>query len=86
LVCFNPYLEGGFGNATFDPPFKNQLGIESNCMSCHRAAAWPGSTALYVANGLVKPGDPVFFSGNTKSDFVWGQADVKPPPTPAGKN
>jgi hypothetical protein len=86
LVCFNPYLEGGFGNSTFEPNFKNQLGIESNCMSCHRAAAWPGSTALYVANGLVRPGDPVFFTGNTKSDFVWGQADVNPPPPPPGKN
>jgi hypothetical protein len=80
LVCYNPYLEAGFGNNVFDPPFKNQLGIESNCISCHRAAAWPGSTALYVANGLVKPGDPVFFTGNTKSDFVWGQASVPPPP------
>ncbi|VTS03671.1 Uncharacterized protein OS=Sinorhizobium meliloti (strain SM11) GN=SM11_chr0905 PE=4 SV=1 [Gemmata massiliana] len=79
LVCYNPYLEAGFGNNVFDPPFKNQLGIESNCMSCHRAAAWPGSTALYVSNGLVKPGDPVFFTGNTKADFVWGQTNVNPP-------
>lgn len=80
VVCFNPYLEAGFGNSTF-APFKNQLGIESNCMTCHRAAAF-GDNALYVSNGIVRPGDPVFFTGNTKTDFSWGQALVQPTSTP----
>jgi hypothetical protein len=79
LTCYNPYLEAGFGNDVFARP--GQLGIESNCMSCHRAAAW-GPNANYVANGVIDPGDPQFFTGNTKTDFLWGLADTFVPPTP----
>lgn len=69
-VCFNPYLEAGFDNAVFAKP--GQLGIESNCMSCHRCAAWPGASSKYIANGAIDPGDPFFFTGTTKTDFLWG--------------
>jgi hypothetical protein len=72
-------LEAGFGNDVFARP--GQLGIESNCMSCHRAAAW-GPNAKYVANGVIDPGDPQFFTGNTKTDFLWGLADTFVAPTP----
>lgn len=78
LTCYNPYLEAGFGNDVFVRP--GQLGIESNCMSCHRAASW-GPNAHYVANGVIDPGDPQFFTGNTKTDFLWGLADTFVPPT-----
>ena len=83
LTCYNPYLEAGFGNTTFDPPNKGQLGIESNCMSCHRAAAWPRERPnRYVANGVIDPADPVYFAGKTKTDFLWGIPNgVKPPPS-----
>jgi hypothetical protein len=81
-VCFNPYLEAGFGNKVFEKP--QQLGIESNCMSCHRAAAWPGSTGKYIANGLIDASDPFFFTGNTKTDFVWALPEDVQTPT-AGK-
>jgi hypothetical protein len=82
-VCYNPYLEAGFGNAVFVRP--NQLGIESNCMSCHRCAAWPARTTAqprrnYVANGLIDPGDPSLFGDKTKTDFLWGVADGRSPP------
>jgi hypothetical protein len=77
LTCYNPYLEAGFDNGVFARP--GQLGIESNCMSCHRAAAW-GPNANYVANGVIDPGDAQFFTGNTKTDFLWGLADTFPPP------
>jgi hypothetical protein len=86
VVCFNPYLEADFDNSTFVRP--GQLGIESNCMSCHRAAAWPApnlpNNAQYLtANGILKPDDP-YFQGMTKVDFVWGFGDDVPaPPTPA---
>jgi hypothetical protein len=81
VVCFNPYLEAGFDNSVFVRP--GQLGIESNCMSCHRCAAWPATTTTqqnpnYVANGLIDPGDPTLFGGKTKTDFLWGVADGRP--------
>jgi hypothetical protein len=80
-VCYNPYLEAGFGNTVFVRP--NQLGIQSNCMSCHRCAAWPATTkdkpnSNYVGNGIVDPGDPALFADKTKTDFLWGVADGRP--------
>ena len=86
VLCFNPYLEAGFDNSTFAKP--GQLGIESNCMSCHRAATWPppslpNNAAYFTANGILKADDP-YFQGTTKVDFIWGFADdVTPPPPPS---
>jgi hypothetical protein len=86
LTCYNPFLEAGFDNDVFVRP--GQLGIESNCMSCHRCAAWPmllpgQQKRNYVANGLIDPGDPDLFTGKTKTDFLWGIADrVRPPQSP----
>jgi hypothetical protein len=86
VVCYNPYLEAGFSQTTF-PVTQGQLGIESNCMSCHRTAAWPPPAYVtqgqgfqyFTGNGLIKPGDS-YFTGMTKVDFVWGFAvDVNPP-------
>jgi len=84
ILCFNPYLEAGFDESTFNPPRPGQLGIESNCMSCHRCAAWPGNNAFYTANGIIDPGDPTFFTNTTKTDFLWGipSAVAVPPPGP----
>ena len=94
VVCYNPYLEAEFSQKTF-PVTQGQLGIESNCMSCHRTAAWPPPSYVtdqqgfryFTGNGLIKPGDS-YFKGMTKVDFVWGFAvDVNSPaaspsPTP----
>lgn len=82
VVCYNPYLEAGFSNATFTTP--GQLGIESNCMSCHRTAVWPfnGNGPYFTGNGLIKPGDS-YFKGTTKTDFVWGLPEDVPTPTPS---
>jgi hypothetical protein len=81
VVCFSPYLEAGFSNATFTKP--GQLGIESNCMSCHRTAAWPFNVngPYFTANGLIKPGDN-YFKGMTKTDFIWGLPEDVPTPPP----
>jgi hypothetical protein len=83
VVCFSPYLEAEFDNTTFVKP--GQLGIESNCMICHRAATWPPpnlrGASYFTANGILKPNDP-YFQGTTKVDFIWGFADdVTPPPS-----
>ena len=91
-LCYNPYLETNFDNSTFVYP--NQIGTQSNCISCHRAAVWPtippasaGSGAIpnpsYVSFGVIDPGDPYLFGGQTKTDFLWGlQNNVFPPASP----
>ena len=81
VVCYNPYLEAGFSNASFSTP--GQLGIESNCMSCHRTAAWPFNVngPYFTGNGLIKPGDS-YFNGTTKTDFLWGLPEDVPTPAP----
>ena len=83
LTCFNPYLETGFSDTDFVYTL-GQRGIESNCMSCHRTAAWPGPDQRYAGNGVIDPGNPDIFGGKTKTDFLWGIADrVKQPPAQA---
>jgi hypothetical protein len=87
IVCYSPYLEAQFDNSVFGRP--GQLGIESNCMSCHRLASWPrtiktdqGEDKLkFIANGLVDPGDPALFGKRTKTDFVWGMRNIPIPTT-----
>jgi hypothetical protein len=89
-LCFNPFLETGFGNSTFVYP--GQLGTESNCISCHRAAVWPAIPPAnapsgsinpgYVSNGVISPADPYLFSGQTKTDFLWGVQNNVPTPAP----
>jgi len=82
VTCFNPYLEAGFDPSAFVYT-TGQTGIQSNCMSCHRTAAWPGPDQLYAANGVIDPSNPTIFAGKTKTDFLWGIADrVAAPPGP----
>ncbi|HTU89583.1 MAG TPA: hypothetical protein VMF69_05745 [Gemmataceae bacterium] len=87
VLCFNPYLEADFDNDTF--ALTEQVGIESNCISCHRAATWPPPSfpskpkaQYFTGNGLLRSSHP-YFTGTTKVDFLWGFAlDVLPPPVP----
>lgn len=60
-VCFNPWLETGLHGID---------GVQSNCMTCHRLAAWPGFATGYKANGFVSPDDPIFADA-VKLDFLW---------------
>lgn len=73
LVCFNPYLETNlFGTLRGDVGSRDSInwyGVFSNCMSCHRMAAWEVSN--YIPNGYINPADSVLFSKNTKTDFLW---------------
>jgi len=72
LVVYNPYLEtnltgtvpNGRGDST-----TTWFGVFSNCMSCHRMAAWPNND--YVPGGFIGAGDPKFFQNNLKTDFLW---------------
>lgn len=73
VVTFNPYLETNlFGVLKADVSSRDSIhwyGVFSNCMSCHRMAAWEISN--YIPNGNIDPADPVLFSKNTKTDFLW---------------
>jgi hypothetical protein len=73
LISFNPYLETNLiGTLSSEVGSKDTItwyGAFSNCMSCHRMAAWEQST--YIPNGNIDPANPVLFSNNTKTDFLW---------------
>jgi hypothetical protein len=73
LISFNPYLETNLvGTLSSEVGSKDTItwyGVFSNCMSCHRMAAWGPST--YIPNGNIDPADSVLFSNNTKTDFLW---------------
>lgn len=84
LIAFNPYLETNLQGtvATADGRKIEWTGVDSNCMSCHRMAAWkpnpdpqPGQsnhrTPGYRPGGLISPDDPEIFAGYTKLDFLW---------------
>lgn len=72
-IQFNPYLETNlFGTLTSQVGSKDTIhwyGVFSNCMSCHRMAAWPNND--YIPDGYINAADSVQFSGKTKTDFLW---------------
>ncbi|MDQ2772762.1 MAG: hypothetical protein M3Y54_19945 [Bacteroidota bacterium] len=70
LIVFNPYLETNLtGYLKRGQDSTQWFGVFSNCMSCHRMAAWPNNQ--YTSGGYVDPGDPDFFTGKLKTDFLW---------------
>lgn len=71
LISFNPYLETNLSGKvpTVLGDSVQWYGVFSNCMSCHRMAAFPNS--FYTPNGYINPADPFRFSKNTKTDFLW---------------
>ena len=73
LTVFNPYLEtnltGKVANYAGSKDSTQWFGVFSNCMSCHRMAAWGKSQ--YTSSGYIDPGDPAYFTGNLKTDFLW---------------
>jgi hypothetical protein len=86
-VCFNPYLEADLGatkpyvmdGRTYSPD--PMAGTRSNCMNCHRRAAFPAFDAKapsadfgHVYNdGYRAPNDP-YFARILKTDFMWSIA------------
>jgi hypothetical protein len=84
VICFNPYMETMFGAF---PPYQPKLsGIQSNCMSCHRTAAWPKDekSKSYIANGVIDPSKAEdfdrYFKDKARTDFLWGLPDAIPAP------
>lgn len=70
---FNPYLEtnltGTLSSEVGSLKSIKWYGVGSNCMSCHRMAAWKVSN--YIPNGFIDPSNAVLFEKNTKTDFLW---------------
>ncbi len=85
VVSFNPYLETNLKGTytTEDGREVSWTGVTTNCMTCHRMAAWKQNpnagrsdepnhlTPGYRNNGFVDPGDPYIFGSYTKLDFLW---------------
>lgn len=86
LYCFNPYLETDLTGLYNETKTQKATGVSSNCMTCHRAAAWADND--YAQAFLLQPNDPNWFTGNTKTDFAWSMpslahtAPFVPPPQP----
>lgn len=68
-LCYNPYLETDLTGLRGKEKTGQGTGVQSNCMTCHRAAAWP--TNQYAIAFELDPGNPIWFTGNTKVDFAW---------------
>jgi len=73
LISFNPYLETNLsGKVPYETIPGDSImwyGVFTNCMSCHRMAAYPKS--YYMPDGFIDPADSIKFSKNTKTDFLW---------------
>jgi hypothetical protein len=88
VYAYNPYIEAALGTgdlpdsvAGFGPdgtPQPNNVGIESNCMSCHARATFNPdhlSTAPRLSGArYVDLGDPDFV-GTLQTDFLWSIAN-----------
>ncbi|MGZ5431702.1 MAG: hypothetical protein ACXWH7_02145 [Thermoanaerobaculia bacterium] len=83
LFCYNPYLETDLSGLQNKDMSQQATGVSSNCMTCHRAAAWPENQ--YAQAFLLRPDDPKWFAANTKTDFAWSMVNLAhtPPFVPA---
>jgi hypothetical protein len=68
-LCYNPYLETDLTGLKSKNKTGSGYGVQSNCMTCHRAAAWP--TNSYAIAFQLDNGDKTWFGTNTKVDFAW---------------
>lgn len=99
IYVFNPYLEAGFGPKTFwnDDHVKeksvvftnsllvtNDVGVRTNCMSCHAQASFTSLKAInkktmlplgYLGDTYVDMGSSKF-KGRLRTDFLWSIADM----------
>ncbi|MBS1903710.1 MAG: hypothetical protein JSS75_08415 [Bacteroidetes bacterium] len=84
IYTFNPYLEAGFDTSVFyekaivmtkGKPIVNDVGVHTNCMSCHALANFnPGNLVPtgpgYMADTYIDM-DGKRFKGVLKLDFLW---------------
>jgi hypothetical protein len=79
-ITFNPYLETPIIGPTFMD--QSMRGADSNCMSCHHAAAFPTLnnspsfadmlSGSYYSKGVVT-GTEQWFQNRIKTQFMWGE-------------
>jgi len=73
IICYNPYLEAGFGpnvfqyKNTWQPDF--QYGVQTNCASCHALATMTGNLG-YSTNQYIDMKNPAF-KNDVQLDFAW---------------
>jgi hypothetical protein len=85
VYCYNPWLEAAFDQSdlvdsvpgTFEgKAVRNDVGVQSNCMSCHAQAAFalPGASAPgYTGDRYVDIASAAF-AGTIRTDFMWSVA------------
>jgi len=92
LYCFNPWLEAGFDPSDLpasEPVTNdgkvvvNNVGVRTNCMSCHAMAAWEKegtdlTNVLYTGDRYVDLDGPQFH-GRLRLDFLWSIAAAASP-------
>ncbi|MFP2927736.1 hypothetical protein ACLESO_21565 [Pyxidicoccus sp. 3LG] len=97
VYCFNPWLEAGFGPSDLpdSEPLEyggqtlaNNVGVQTNCMSCHAQANFPEPKSHGQAPCLTNQDPPAYtgdryvdldspdFKGTLKVDFLWSIADT----------
>jgi hypothetical protein len=85
VYAYNPYLEAPFSPTdlptsqpgTFNgQPVANNVGVQTNCMSCHAQASFStiGPPNLYTGDRYIDLDGPQF-NGNLKVDFLWSISD-----------
>jgi hypothetical protein len=89
IYAYNPYLEARFGPQSlpdsqmgYDPsgqPAPNNVGVESNCMSCHARANYnPGGVSTaprYTGARYTDVNDPQF-TGTLQVDMLWSLPEI----------
>jgi hypothetical protein len=83
VYCFNPWLEASFGPGVLPDskggvykgkPVKNNVGEQTNCMSCHAQANFNPSGIQgapdYTGDRYIDLGSPQF-KGTLQVDFAW---------------
>lgn len=87
-IAFNPYLETSLCEKSPYCAGSSWYGVTTNCMSCHRMAAWKDTVRTdstgkpynsttsppYVPAQWVNKADPNTFGTYTKTDFLWSVA------------
>jgi hypothetical protein len=88
VYAYNPWLEAGFGpsvlpasqSGTFNgKPAANNVGVQTNCMSCHAQASYSPTTpglesVLYTGDQYIDMKGPQF-KANLRTDFLWSIPD-----------
>ncbi|MEA2162039.1 MAG: hypothetical protein QOK37_166 [Thermoanaerobaculia bacterium] len=88
IYCFNPYLEAPFTPSVLPKSIPgytmfqgkkvqtaNNVGAQTNCMSCHGQANWPVvNPAPYTGDQYIAMNAPQF-KGVLKTDFLWSIPD-----------